>query len=226
MTVDEIRNLAQTIIAGGDSGAKLGAYLLEKDDSTPGDRDINRVAGPPIGVSDDVWPRYAGRKMAHAITLDLNSTPELRKDFPEDARAVALFVSNLVDNEAFEPDTPESAILVLSQSDIERGVSDWEPDADDDGYEVQPCTFNCHEVFLPVEVFREDIYERDEDDPVTRLFQALFQHSLAGGKPIWLQSPEHEGSFILQFDESLVEMNLGDAGIMYVFKDTAFWQCH
>ena len=47
-----------------------------------------------------------------------------------------------------------------------------------------------------------------------------------GGEPLWLQSEEDGGSFLFQFDEALVPMNLGDCGIMYVFDDTAYWQCH
>lgn len=30
----------------------------------------------------------------------------------------------------------------------------------------------------------------------------------------------------MQFDESFVDINLGDMGIMYVFADGGFWQCH
>jgi hypothetical protein len=40
-----------------------------------------------------------------------------------------------------------------------------------------------------------------------------------------MQGDEYEGPLLVQFDESLVPMNLGDAGVMYVFPDTAFWQC-
>lgn len=30
----------------------------------------------------------------------------------------------------------------------------------------------------------------------------------------------------MQFDEGFVDVNLGDMGVMYVFEDSAFWQCH
>jgi hypothetical protein len=29
----------------------------------------------------------------------------------------------------------------------------------------------------------------------------------------------------MQFDERFVDVNLGDKGRMYVYADTAFWQC-
>ncbi|MBA3545927.1 MAG: hypothetical protein H0T76_05560 [Nannocystis sp.] len=49
----------------------------------------------------------------------------------------------------------------------------------------------------------------------------------AGGSPIWLQGEEHDdGGFLLQFDESFANVNLGDCGVMYAFTDTQFWQCH
>lgn len=34
------------------------------------------------------------------------------------------------------------------------------------------------------------------------------------------------GGFLLQLDEAFCPINLGDQGVMYVFGDTAFWQCY
>ena len=45
-----------------------------------------------------------------------------------------------------------------------------------------------------------------------------------GGTPIWLQYPEHKGTFIMQFSEPFADIGMGDSGEMYVFTDTAFWQ--
>jgi len=48
-----------------------------------------------------------------------------------------------------------------------------------------------------------------------------------GGNPQWLQYNEgDEFSFIMQFDEGFADVNLGDCGLMYVYTDDAFWQCH
>lgn len=41
-----------------------------------------------------------------------------------------------------------------------------------------------------------------------------------------MQEEQHGGALIAQFDRSFVDINLGDMGVMYVFEDTAFWQCH
>ena len=46
------------------------------------------------------------------------------------------------------------------------------------------------------------------------------------GSPLWLQDSEHWGFLLMQFDEGFVDINLGDSGVMYVFSDTQFWQCH
>ena len=35
-----------------------------------------------------------------------------------------------------------------------------------------------------------------------------------------------DAGFLMQFGESFVPMNLGDSGVMYVYRDAAFWQCH
>ncbi len=48
----------------------------------------------------------------------------------------------------------------------------------------------------------------------------------AGGEPLWLQGEEYGGEFLLQFDEGFANVNLGDCGIMFVFSDEQFWQCH
>ncbi len=66
------------------------------------------------------------------------------------------------------------------------------------------------------------------DGPSGRLASALFSlPALLLGEPMWIQEPELVASrFVMQFDADLVSINLGDNGIMYVFENTAFWQCY
>ncbi len=67
----------------------------------------------------------------------------------------------------------------------------------------------------------------EQESPRRRLRGAIYGASArAGGSPLWLQGDEHDGDFLLQFDESFADVNLGDCGIMFVFTDTQFWQCH
>ena len=220
MSIENIKRKAQAIIAGNNPNV-IKAYLLENLDREPDGSELNRTCGAPIGVDERNWPIAEGEKMAHAITLDLESVPALQANFPAGTRAVAVFVSDLMENEAFEPGNPETAVVLLTEADIAKGVAEW--DAAD---EAGSTSFAAHEIDLPVDVFSEEIYELDETDPVYELSEELNRFALAGGKPLWLQGPEHDGEIILQFDEELVDMNLGDAGVMYVFRDTAFWQCH
>ena len=222
ISIKEIQRKANLIIDAGLSDS-VTVYLLESLEREPADTDINRCCGTAIGVLPDTWPERGGQKMEHAITLDLSSTPKLKAQFPADTAAVAVFVSSLEDNEAFAPGTEETAVLLLTDQDLAKGVNTGAGPAND---ESESTTFVAHEVTLPIEVFSEDIYERDEDDPIYELNRALSGFSMAGGKPIWLQGIDHDGDIILQFDDSLVDMNLGDGGVMYVFVDTAFWQCH
>lgn len=222
MSIEDIRHRAQEIIDAGLADT-VTAYLLENQEREPGDSDINRCCGTAIGVSPETWPQKDGRKMEHAITLDLSSTPKLKAQYPAEIAAVAVFVSSLDENEAFEPGTEETAVLLLTDEDLVKGVNAAAGPAND---ESESTTFVAHEITLPVEVFAEDVHQRDEDDPVYELYEALGEFSMAGGKPVWLQGVAHDGEIILQFDDSLVDMNLGDGGVMYVFRDTAFWQCH
>ncbi len=220
MSIEKLKTQSEKIIKTHSSKV-VTAYLLESTNKTPVDTDINRTCGAPIGVSEEKWPKFNGKKMDHAITLDLSTAPALKSLFPPHAKAIALFVSSLIENEAFSPGNKETELLILTEEDLNKSVSEYSPDE-----EFESTTFISHEVILPIEVFAEDIYERDENDPVYLLSEKLCEYSMAGGKPIWLQGNEHDGDIILQFDDGLVDMNLGDAGVMYVFNDTSFWQCH
>lgn len=229
MHIAQIQNYAADIIAQSGSDA-VTVYLLENSHRTPSSYDINRTVGAPVGISDEIWPRYKGKKMAHVITVDISAAPEVKAKLPNigkgEIRAIAVFVSSLLENQVFTPGTDESAVVFLTAQDLVRGVSDWQPPKEEEEFDFESTTFTLHEVTLPTAVFDDAIYERCDHDPLVVLHEALCGFAMLGGKPIWLQHPEHDGDILLQFDESLVDMNLGDAGVMYVFKDTAFWQCH
>lgn len=47
-----------------------------------------------------------------------------------------------------------------------------------------------------------------------------------GGPVIHWSGDARTKDFILQFAEEVVDVNLGDAGTMYVYADTAYWSCH
>ena len=224
ISISAVEKMAATAVSSaGDATTTI--YLLNGTGKPPQSSDINRTAGAPIGVTDDSWPMYESAKMSHLITLDVSQTPNLAKKLSEDTKAIAVFVSNLFDNEAFEPGTKESRVIEISKQDIAHGVGEWEPDEDDQEFS-KPQSFTCHELEVPEDLFSDNLCERSQKDPLVILLNAISHYGMAGGSPIWIQSPEHNGQFILQFSESLVTTNLGDGGEMYVFSDTAFWQCH
>ena len=85
-----------------------------------------------------------------------------------------------------------------------------------------------HKLIIDTYNIREN-YDVEEWDkfPVTAMRDKVFNlPAYVGGSPIWLQSAEYTGFFIMQFSEAFVDINLGDSGEMYVFADTAFWQCY
>ncbi len=221
------------------------------DDEVPGPDTINRTGGLPIGVTRKTWPRDDDGLFMHAITLDLTQMGHERptKGRFKKARALALFVKNLDDNEAWEPYNDWVKVLALTDKEIAQGVPDvdgwelWEEraDADDDPGNVVEI------VAVPIPQNMGDTVAQNTRDAI---------HKLAGGLPgdigdypnyiqddPWMDmgyddedfeddednesgALDEPGEYVFQFDERLVYMNLGDMGMMYVFTNTAFWQCY
>ena len=201
------------------------AYLLEVQNRLPDKNDVNRIAGSPIGVSDSSWPVYKNQKMFHLFTLDLNDTEDLKKYFPMNTRAISLFISDIIHNEAFSPGNDQTKLLKLTDADVSTGCITAGPEYDEDFRSPEESTFAVHEILFPAEVFENfDCYD-DLSQPIQDVLDNL-EWTIAGGKPIWLQGKEHHDDVLVQFDELFVDINLGDGGVMYVYEDTAFWQCH
>lgn len=187
----------------------LPRTALKRLDGTPASTEINRIGGKPIGITEKSWPMHEGRAMTHLVTIDLHT---LDLPFVPKNRALAVFCLDPDDNKAYELNNPYTRVVLIPPHDIKRG---------------EPETMPEH-TLLPA--------ARLETGPLTT------QETLTyfGGVPKWVQSDpaEHDdftqnlsnaierGGFYFQFTEQLVPMNLGDAGVMYVFERTAFWQCH
>ena len=153
--------------------------------------------------------------MTHILTLATAEIPHLKNVFP-DAEAVALYLANPEMNEAFESYTKETAVVVLSPEDTRRPLA--KPTSQD----LEPEAIRVTTIVVPSRAFH------DNGDPNAKeVHDAIFQVAgRAGGDPIWLQSEEDGGQFLFQFHEGLASINLGDCGVMYVFDDTAYWQCY
>lgn len=192
------------------TGSKARIHALRPKDEAPEDGSLNVRYGAPPGVGADRWPMFEEQPMTHLFTIDLQSVG-LQGTFG--ARALSVFCFSPDYNEAWQPHTGQTAI-VLSNAD-QLGASVTLPD----DLEIEdPSTFEVVPIDVPFNVF----YERSD------LHDAVYGlGARVGGEPIWLQDDESPGSrFIMQFDESFIGINLGDCGVMYVFEDTAFWQCH
>ena len=200
------------------AGSTTTIYLLEARKKTPSPSTVARVGGEPIGVHADNWPRFNGQPMEHLLTLDLEQMPQLRVGALKHTRAVALFISDAIYNMAFDPYTQETAVIFLSEQDIARGETTQMLREGN----IIPYTYDILGVEVPDAIFDEQLCQ---EKPFEVLWgEVKWAFGRAGGKPLWFQFPEHEGDFLMQFDGRFIDMNLGDAGVMFVFTDTAFWQ--
>jgi len=94
-------------------------------------------------------------------------------------------------------------------------------EVDDTKEMVEVGMFTCHEIEVPLDIFDEDIVE---DSAIYELSEEILDFGFVGGKPVWMDFEQNEHQFVMQFDNRLVDMNLGDGGSMYVFNDIAFRQ--
>lgn len=220
MDIQTIKYLAQEVRELTKYTATTEIYIFQQEINKPMASSVKRIGGVPIGVTPATWPHFNGTPMQHVLTLDLVALPALRVGELANVRAVALFISHFENNQAFQPHTPESAVMLLSENDIQQGEPNEilnQHNSETQSYQVQPVT-------IPVSFFNH-LGKTEKPGALRELQDLLYTSAYAGGKPLWMQGNEHDGHFLCQFDETFIEMNLGDAGIMYVFTDTAFWQC-
>ncbi len=199
--LDDIDRIVELARQAGNQGEKL--YLLRRLEAPTGD--LNIIGGPAPGVGLDRWPMFDGEAMTHLFTLDLQTMPELAQGR---ARAISVFCYRPSLHEAFAPGNRWTAIVYTTDKQLDGGgeiPEDIEPEPE--------AWFEP--VAVHVQTYKEEVKE---------LIYGVDARVL--GRPIWLQEKGYSGKFLLQFSESFVDINLGDLGMMYVFRDTAFMQCH
>jgi len=229
-TAERIERLAEAAREGDRTLDWTTIYVLELTGEAPDSSDRNRIGGAPIGVDDESWPHREGESrepMEHVVTLAVGDLPGLGDGTEPETEAVAVFVADPRFNEAWTPDSGDTEVVALTATELERGPYEGELPAGERG---SGELFEAVPVEVPVEIFR-DPYTRgpEERDPVVeRLRDAVYQSpGRAGGEPVWLREAQYtEGDFLFQFDEQFADINLGDMGVMYVFRETAFWQSH
>ncbi len=198
----EFRRLADAL-----PGPKIRVYRLRRGDSPPAADAVARIFGQPRGVVSP--PRHAGEPMQHVITLDLAQVPELAARHPG-IRSLSLYVPDPDDAEEHE----EGTIVLTHEDELGRAAG-----------AIEGATA------LLVEGFEvpEALFERHAEGDLRRVRQLL--HAWSGhvrGGPLWLQEGDEgvDPGFVMQFDEGLCRINLGDMGVMYVFDSGVTWQCH
>lgn len=211
--VDHIEKVRLRAEREGGRGETI--YLLRRadaDDAAVDVDDHNVLGGAAPGVDAARWPSFDDEPMEHMFTLDLKTMPALAREYPG-MRTISVFVHSPDHNEAYTPGNGQTAVLMSTEAQLAA------PAAPPDGAKLEPITrFGVVAVEVDPAVWAGKSELRDE----------LYRCSArVGGGPLWLQDDEGgDAGFVMQFDESFCSMNLGDSGIMYVYADDAFWQCH
>ncbi len=215
---------------------------------------VRRAGGAAIGVDETTRPRWNDGYMAHLITLDLDEVPTLRT-LPKlaDARAVAVFVSDAEANDASTSGTAQTAVLALAQADVDKGewsgpeVADlppspfflvpfdvpaavFEPQTEDDGgFNALDADDRRYDSGDKLRTMLRAFVTKSAKTPGMRLAamrSELMNNDHVGGRVIHWSEKTYDQDFLFQFTEDLLDVNLGDAGTMYVFAETAFWTGH
>jgi hypothetical protein len=167
----------------------------------------DRVGGAPRGVTNAVWPLFEGKPMVHVVTL---SRAHIVPVLPDRVAAVAVFISSLMDNEAWMPDTAHTKVLFLTHEDLKRDAASAVAPTSEP---IAPGTILTHT--------RE--YTPGETD-LHAAFNEPIGDEKGGGMSAndvaWAQHGDDlpDGHRVLfWFNENLVPgVNLGDMGCMYV----------
>ena len=151
--------------------------------------------------------------MEHLFTLDLQTMPEFAKQYPG-VRALSVFCFSPDNNEAHNAGSGQTAVVTTTNAQLAARS------APPEGAKLAE-----RRRFSAVAVEVDPAVWASKSEPRAELYRC---GARVGGEALWLQGDDEAGggAFVMQFDESFCSMNLGDAGIMYVFDDDAFWQCH
>jgi hypothetical protein len=196
---------------------RYSAYVSERDeDDAPSN--LHRICGAPVGLSTSDWPRFHGRPMQHAFTIDLAQL-ELEVPRAVGARALAVFVDSYYE---LDLDSSDGITLVwLTQTQIDAHGETTPPDdfvpelrpnreqMDEDGgyYETGEPTFTLDRA-------------ADDEEP-------SFGDSFVGGQPVWSDAGEPaarpSGAFVLQVMSYDFPFSRSHA-CLFVFEHGAYLQ--
>jgi len=216
--IEELNDLCKIYFKNNPTADKTTIYILQENKKISATNiTLNKIGGKAMGVPKDKIPMLDDEYMEHIFTLDIKSVPELAKKMNDNIAAISLFMSDPRNNKAWEPNNKYTELLFISKEDIKQSFfADIKLRTQSD-----VKTFSSDKVIIPSELF----FSEDED--LLEIKNKLWQSpAYVLGNPIWLQEEAYTGEFIMQFNEFFTDINLGDSGEMYVFKETAFWQCY
>lgn len=205
--IEEIRRLAAEYFRASDRNLPL--YF--PDFSTPPpDDSLNRVFGPPVGVTDHEWPLYPqlGELMQHASRAALRSSlghppawdpDDLRMEHiftvdlrgvrlagaPPEARAMLLFLSNASYHHADQNGNGDTVVLFLGEREIARGP--YRGAMPRRSLERWSRRFSLQRIDVPGDVFDSQV---EPGSPIALLQDAIWQApARLGGCPMWVREP-------------------------------------
>jgi hypothetical protein len=230
-SVERLRRCAER------TGGSQRIYVLRKN--VPDSGTYNVIGGTAPGVDASRWPLGEGDEpMTHLFTLDTATMPELTLGMGADTRTVSVFCLNPDYNEALFPDNDCTAVVCSTEEQL---ASAGDPPSeieqiDREYFEAVACDVDPDVWGLDDDEYDEDDEDSGDDENEGEAESGAALRELRGmiyqasarvlGREIWLQEGEDVDGFLMQFDSAFCPMNLGDAGIMYVYRDTAYWQCH
>lgn len=195
--IDEIRGFARQFRP---NERNLTLYFPDFD-ATPNPDSLNRVFGPPVGVTDELWPTYprlrellspdsiAGwdpqdLRMEHVFTIDLEGIHLY--GVPPGARAMMLFLSNATYHRAFHWGNADTSVVFLGEEDLARGP--YRGRMPGRSLRRWARRFALAAVDVPGDVFDGEA----QDDPrIAALHDAIWQApARLGGRPIWVRDDQ------------------------------------
>ncbi len=199
----------------------IAPYETDDEDVDVSDDDItgkvNWIGAAPVGLAKAKIPKAGTRAMKHVITFDLAAMPEVRAILaaPTTTRAIAVFASPAKASEAGEPFNDDLVYVPLSEAEATSGT----------GGKGRRFTITALDV--PRAVLGDRVPPALAD-----LRVAIGQ--LAGralGPAMLIQELDDKtvdklGALAMQLDGRVVDLNLGDEGLLYLYRATAFFQSH
>jgi len=177
-------------------------------ETPPAPGSLNRVFGPPVGISTGTWPVYprlsevvaerepwqgGDLRMEHVFTIDLEGVNML--GIPPGARAMMLFISSARGHRAVHPLNAETMVVFLGQEEVARGL--YRGAIPDRSLRRWSRRFSLVRIDVPGDVFDPT----SEDDAVVELHDAIWQApARLGGCPIWVRDPGEPLDLTMRFD--------------------------